>query len=41
MNYYEILGVGPRATHDEIKRAFRKRVLKNILIKTPIVKKNI
>lgn len=25
MNYYEILGVGPRATHDEIKRAFRKQ----------------
>lgn len=25
MNYYDILGVGPRATQDEIKRAFRKQ----------------
>jgi len=25
MNYYEILEVGPRATHDEIKRAFRSK----------------
>jgi DnaJ-class molecular chaperone len=28
MNYYEVLGLTPEATSDEIKRAFRKKALK-------------